>query len=43
MKIRVTLTLKKEVVEDIDNRRGLIPRSSFIENQLLQGVKIHDE
>jgi len=32
MKARVTLTLEKNLVKDIDEARGLIPRSRFVES-----------
>lgn len=37
MKQRITLTLEADLVEEIDEARGLIPRSRFVE-QLLFGA-----
>lgn len=37
MRTRITVTLDSDLLEEIDERRGLIPRSRFVE-QLLLGV-----
>jgi len=36
MKPRVCITLGKELLEEIEEKRGMIPRSQFIECLLLQ-------
>jgi metal-responsive CopG/Arc/MetJ family transcriptional regulator len=37
MKQKVSLTLDEEIIKEIDKKRGLIPRSTFVE-QLLKKV-----
>lgn len=34
MKEKVSLTLEKELLEDIDRARGMVPRSRWIEHKL---------
>ena len=33
-KIKLSITLSEELIEDIDKKRGLIPRSAYIEHAL---------
>jgi len=38
-KVIVSMSLDPELLNEIDNKRGLIPRSAFIENELKQSIK----
>jgi metal-responsive CopG/Arc/MetJ family transcriptional regulator len=37
--VEVSITLEKELFEEIEKQRGLIPRSAFIEHELEQSLK----
>jgi metal-responsive CopG/Arc/MetJ family transcriptional regulator len=39
MKARITLTLDSDLVEEIDETRGDVPRSRFVERLLLETWK----
>ena len=39
MKEKISITLNKEILENIDKRRRLVNRSVFIENLIIIGLK----
>jgi len=43
MKRAVTLTLSEDLVEEIDEKRGVIPRSRFVEMLILRIFGEEDE
>jgi len=39
MKKQISITLEKEILQKVDNKRGLIDRSTFIENIIKENLK----
>ena len=42
-KIIITLSLDKKLVEEIDKKKGLTKRSTFIEDLLKKGLGVKDD
>ncbi len=42
MKITIGLSLKRELIEKIDEQRGLVSRSAFCEHELEKALKSYE-
>jgi len=42
-KVIITLALNKKLVEEIDKKRGLVKRSTFVENLLKKSLGVKDD
>lgn len=42
MKEQISITLDENLMKEIENKRGLIPRSRFIEDLIRDGLKIKE-